>query len=173
MERSGAPPSGKETRAAARRSPGEDRQVVWLLGLPAPAFRELEAHFDDLVNELHLIALGGEERGRADTDLLRLADRFRLSGLDQRRRELRDQVQAALARGGAVADVEVRLTAAAPAMADDLLAFVDEADGLCRSGRFLTAPASPVALAVLHWIVGEVRHQLAGRRPVPFEVVEA
>ena len=51
--------AGTDLPPEARADAG--RRVVRLVGLPADLFHELEVHFEDLVRELQIIAVGGQQ----------------------------------------------------------------------------------------------------------------
>jgi len=147
--------------------PDQLRQTVHLLDVPVRDFVQLQVYFDDMVREMQLIAVGVGDRGAA----ARLADLavYVQHDIAGHRNVLHAEVLAAQDRGLVTVDLSIDLLPSSVPDAERLVEVAEALDAQSRSGLLLTAPASPVVLDVLRWIVDEVDGQLIDQRaPRPY-----
>jgi hypothetical protein len=131
---------------------------VHLLAVPLDAFVSLLGHFDDMVRELQLIAVGANDEGAAPR--LHAIAVHTQHEVARARNDLHVQARAALDAQQQVADLEVDLRPSAVAASHSLVPLIDSFDEMSRSGAVLTASCAPAARRVLEWIVEEVDSQL-------------
>jgi hypothetical protein len=128
-------------------------------------FLEARRHNESLVREFTFIV----EAEAAPTDvparLLALARqlRDRFYGLNA---DLEAQVDAAVARGDAAIELQVRVAAFGREAALTLGALFDEADAFCRNGDLLTLAESDDVHEFRTWYIEEVVRQFDGGPPI-------
>lgn len=142
-------------------------------GPPDPGPGRLRARYveygEGLLRELALVRLG------ADRDDLGVPDRL-LELVDEVRSVYgafgagpNSELDAALARGEEVVDVTYTLPLHAGPFVARLNQVLDDAEELCREGRYLlTMPAPPEVAAYRRWSLGEFERQIAGHPPHPW-----
>jgi len=137
---------------------------VRIVGLPLDVLRSSREHHDSLMREFALIALDDERGDAAPTRLIALTDelRARFQAFTTRANET---IDAAVARGDAVIDVEFEIPAVAADAAERLTELLDEADDFCRTGDLLTLATSPEVRAFRDWYLGEFVRQCRGEAP--------
>lgn len=148
-------------------SPEEPRRTIHFVGVPISDFVNLQVYFDDMVREMQLIAVGVDDGNAAG----RLADLavYVQHDIAGNRNTLHAQALAAEATGATHVDLTLDLLPVSVTDARRLIGVVTALDAQSRSGQMLTAPASPLVLNVLEWLVEEVERQLgAGLPPRPY-----
>lgn len=152
---------------------GEPQDVL-LLEVPLDVHARAVQWHADLMREFALISIG-EEGGREDDDGGGTVPSRLLNVVA----ELRDkyaalttasaqELEAALQRGDATADVTYTLPAEAAADIRHFAKLLEEADDFCRSGELLTLAAQPDVAAFRRWFLGEFIRQLEGAAPTPW-----
>lgn len=146
----------------------EQRSPVTLAGMPVARFIALQEHFDGLVRELQLVAVG---QGQGLATSARLADLALYVQLDiaDERRILHEQVVVALEQDLPIVDVHIDLRSTGITGAWQMVEVFEAIDSASRDGFLLTGPADPDLVALLRWIATEVEAQVRdGRPPVRF-----
>ncbi|MBO0731281.1 MAG: ATP-binding protein [Acidimicrobiaceae bacterium] len=146
--------------AAPPRVPLTGRRVV-MRALPVRLIVESDRHFDDLLRELQVMALAGEEG-----ELGALADEAirHLGGL---RHTGRSATRAALARGDRQIDLELLIPQTANRGFRELATLLERVSAESRAGRLLTGPPGEEVRAFRRWYQREVEAQLRGDPPQP------
>ncbi|MBI2709614.1 MAG: hypothetical protein HYX34_07945 [Actinobacteria bacterium] len=153
-------------------TPGGHRTVL-LLGVPVSRFRSFDMHFDDLVRELQLIAVGNDQGLDTDARLRELA-RGLETGIANQRRDLTDQLLAAESAGLEEVDVTLRVGPYAAYAVRALALFVRQTDEHARAGRLLLPPTTTDHRHLLAWVVDQVTSQTEdGAPPVHFAAFPA
>lgn len=145
-----------------------DHHVVHLLGVPPLLVVRHRRHVDDLVHELQIVQLG-QRQGRDVAPALAGAIHAILEHYAVPHDGLFKQARDAAERGDPTADLEIPLPAEAADAADAMLRLLEEGDALARAGLVLTLPAPDDVRRFRRWATGEIRRQLAGDPPVPFQ----
>ena len=145
---------------------------VVLPGFPIALFLEARQHNEALVREFTFIVEAESDPTDIPVRLLTLARqlRDRFYGLNA---TLEVQVEAAVARGDATIDLEVRLARYGREAALALSALFDEADAFCRRGDLLTLAESSEVHAFRTWYIEEVVRQLDGGPPTSWTAWQA
>ncbi|WP_336923971.1 ATP-binding protein [Aquipuribacter sp. SD81] len=120
-------------------------------GLPTAAMLAVKTHNDDVVRELTLVAMAGPEAlqgtPEAVAELARSA-REVLSTFAAGRKQIRDQVLAAVRGGAAEFDLRLVLDERTLAVLDDYLDVLERADGWAVRGVLLSEPPDDEVVAV-------------------------
>lgn len=136
---------------------------VQLLGFPVALSLRSRQHYDELLREFALIAMGDHEGVPAQ--LLALTDDL-LAQFARESAEMRDKVDAAERRGEEFIDLVLTTPVAAVPSVLALDAMLDKADAYCRDGAaLLTLSTPPDLLAFRRWYLRQVVDQLNGRAP--------
>lgn len=144
------------------------RRTVELQQIPIREFVVLQVYFDDMVRELQLIEVGRSDEGAGQ----RLADlaTFVQHEIAGARNLVHIHALAAEEEGETHFDTGLELLPRSVEDAHRLIDVVEALDEQSRNGVLLTAPAAPVVLDLLRWVVDEIEGQLMyGRSPKPFE----
>jgi anti-sigma regulatory factor (Ser/Thr protein kinase) len=145
--------------------------TVRLLNFPLRVFLDVREHHDELMRELALLCLQGDQDSAA---LDRLPPRLtvlvdllgrRYGAVGERGHPARD---AAMARGDLTADLSFHVTSGAVTDLLRLGALLAEADAFCRDGTLLTMPRPPLYRAFVDWYEDEFVRQRLGRPPSPW-----
>jgi anti-sigma regulatory factor (Ser/Thr protein kinase) len=165
----GAVHRAKERRSAEQRS--AELPAGWatvrLAGSPASLVRRHDQHLDELVRELKLMLYANENPGN-----VAIARRLRpvVDASDYVRLTVRRDVDAALARGESVVDVDLSMPSEFSReirLLDDALR---EADALSAERRLLTLPAAPDVQALRAWLSAQIVGQIErGATPVSWQ----
>lgn len=146
--------------------------TVRLLNFPLLVFLDVREHHDELMRELALLCLQGDQDsgalGRLPPRLAELVDLLgrRYGAAGERGHPARD---AAIARGDVTADLAFHVTSSAVTDLLRLGALLAEADALCRDGTLLTMPRPPLYRAFVHWYEDEFLRQRLGLPPTPWD----
>lgn len=139
---------------------------IHLLGFPVDLFQRSRQHHDELLREFALIGMGEQESVPAK--LLALSNEV-VSRFSDQSAVLREQVDAAVARGDDTTDVVLPTASSAGPLILALNDVLDRADAFCREGgALLTLATPPELLAFRRWYLGQIVDQLSGRPPVPW-----
>lgn len=142
---------------------------VRLIGVPVRLRARNIEHGEGLLREFALVRLGADrsEAGVPDR-LLKLVDEVR-STYGGFGAGPSSELDAALARGQEILDVTYTVPAHAGPLITRLNQVLDDAEQLCREGRYLlTVAAPPDVAAYRRWSLGEFERQIAGHPPVPW-----
>jgi hypothetical protein len=147
----------------------QDRHDVQLLNLPVRVLIASRERHDELMREFALLALGGPA-GRPDIPD-RLHELIETLGVRYGHAAARpdELVDAALARGEDTIDLTYSVPADVVAAADNLDALMREADEFCRTEHLLTLARSDVMVSFAEWYLDELRRQVAGQPPRPWD----
>lgn len=134
--------------------------------MPVPLWARAREHGEGLIREMQLLA-GDTDASSAPARLVTLARELseRYAGLSA---TVQQQLEAALDRGEASADLRLDAPAEAADACAALGAMLDEVDEFCREGHLLTLATPPEAVAFRRWYLGEFIRQLGGEPPVPW-----
>ncbi len=152
----------------------EQPREVRLIGFPLAIHRQATEHFNELMREFSLIAVG-EQHSHDPTVPLRLLELVEaltrdFSGVTDAVDAERD---AAAEAGLESIDLTYHVPLAAGEASHTLGAMLDEADEFCRSGgALLTLATPPRAKAFRDWYLQEFIGQLAGADPIPWPEYE-
>ncbi len=136
-------------------SAGEGRITVGLLGVPVTLYRAMQQHDEALLREHTLLTLGASAATATSTGIVAQVILERLDA----------GLQAADAAGEESADLVGTVGAEDGPASARLLAVLEEADELARTGQLLTPPTLPEVRGCRHWWLGEVMAQTQGRAP--------
>jgi hypothetical protein len=145
--------------------------TVRLLNFPLRVFLEVRERHDELMRELALLSLQGEQdpaaRDRLPPELSVLVDLLgrHYGAARERGHPARD---AAIARGDVTAALSFHVTSGAVSDLLRLGALLHEADAFCRDGLLLTMPRPPLYRAFVHWYEDEFVRQRLGLPPTPW-----
>ena len=145
--------------------------TVLLLNFPLRVSLDVREHHDELIRELALLCLQGDQDSAALarlpprlTELVDLLGR-RYGAAGERGHPARD---AAIARGDVTADLSFHVTSGTVTDLLRLGALLAEADTFCRDGTLLTMPRPPLYRAFVDWNEGEFVRQRLGLPPSPW-----
>jgi GAF domain-containing protein/anti-sigma regulatory factor (Ser/Thr protein kinase) len=143
--------------AGVPHAPPDVRQVQ-LPGSPAILTLRSEEYIDELLREFELVRLGGRQgvlRSDYPQRLLAIMDEIltRFSGL---RLSVRDQAEAALARGDATFMLTVQLPVLAVPAMRQFLTLIDEVETFAEAGHMLTLPPADEVRRYQRWLVTTV-----------------
>jgi len=137
-------------------------------GYPLDWHRRLQEHYDELMREFALIALGSDEGDQVPRRLLDLV--YDLTSayapVTSEPQQVRD---AAIERGERVVDLVYRVPVVARDAATALRDMLDEADEFCRDGDLLTLATPPDVAAFRRWYFGEFVRQVEGGEPTRWQ----
>lgn len=141
---------------------------VRLLNLPVRLLLDGRDRHDALLRELALLALSGNREHARQARFAEITEALgvRYGAAQERPDEVVDD---AARRGVATVDLEYDVPASLLDDAQRLEALLAEADVLCREEQLLTLPRTPLQLRFSAWYVGELRRQVAGEPPQPWE----
>lgn len=147
------------------------RDTVLLRRVPVQAYLSMQAHNDELYQELSLLADRPGSGKPTDAETRRLADDLtttRRLWMTQQE-AFRTQVSRARAEGSEATDLRAAMDAEDVAHLRRLVALLDQADALCRRGALLTeAPVAGVA-EMRQLLATEIERQvLDGLAPSPW-----
>jgi hypothetical protein len=142
---------------------------VHLLNLPVRVLIASRERHDELMREFALLALGGPS-GRPDIPP-RLHELIEILGVRYGYAASRpdELVDGAVARGEDTINLTYTVPADIVAAADNLNGLMHEADEFCRSEHLLTLARSDVMVAFSEWYVEQIRRQVAGEPPQPWD----
>lgn len=142
--------------------------TVTLLNLPVQLLLDERDRHDSLLRELALLALSHDGDGPRPPRLVELSRRLaaRHDAADPRPDE---EVDDAARRGLTSLDVTHQLSATTIDAAGHLEALMAEADAYCRSEQLLTLPRSALQVRVSTWYLDELRRQVDGEPPRPWD----
>lgn len=147
------------TRAALR---------VHMIGMPVETYRAMQQYHDELLRELSMTSLAGEDQSSAPRSLLRS-----LQGVCGELGEHIRGVEEALERAAVVGERTVDLCYEVPGhglrLLRELDALLEAADEYCRSGNLLTLSVPSEVRALRRWCFDEISAQAAGRAPTPWD----
>jgi hypothetical protein len=135
--------------------------------LPTELFVRNRRHLDDLVHELHIVAVGRSSGAEVDPALTEAIDAI-LEEFAGPREAVFLAAREALLAGQEEIDVELSLPVAAVAEVRRALELLEQAENLSRRGLLLTLPAPRELWALRRWIEREVTRQAAGEDAEPF-----
>lgn len=145
-------------------------QEVLILGLDLDVYLEAQEHNDSLMREFALIA----ESDRSEAIPRRLVEIARevQDSFGTATTDIRAQIQRAIDDGSRSVDLHMRLPEAAWQQLAGLTRLLDEADVYCEEGNLLTMTSSPRVRRFRRWYSDQVRRQLRGDSPTPWEQAE-
>lgn len=151
-------------------SPADDGPMhrVRLLNLPVRLLVDGQERHDALVRELALLALSGSHPHARQARFAELTEALgaRYAAVQERPDPLVDD---AARRDATTVDLEYDVPASVLEDAQRLEDLLAEADLLCRDEQLLTLPRTPLQLRFSAWYVGELRRQVAGEPPRPWD----
>jgi anti-sigma regulatory factor (Ser/Thr protein kinase) len=145
--------------------PPVEHVTVRLLGMPAQHFAAFRSWYAEMRRELRLLSLAHPEDYPLAGEIAEIALR-----IEQERRQSRgiDALDAAIVAGLDSVDLEYRVPVTAPATMTRFGELLEELDRFCAENRLLTMPATPGAIALRRWYLGEFARQAAGMPPIPW-----
>ena len=156
-----APASDDRDVAAEGQAEGaaadEGRVGIRLLGVPVALYRAMQQHDEALLREHTLLTLGASAGGASTGTVAQVVIEQLDAGL-----------RAADDAGEESADLVGMVRAADAEASGLLLAVLEEADELARSGQLLTPPTLPEVGGCRRWWLGEVITQSGGGPPTPW-----
>ena len=156
-----APASDDRDDAAEGQADGaaddEARVGIRLLGAPVALYRAMQQHDEALLREHTLLTLDASAGGASTGTVAQVVIEQLDAGL-----------RAADDAGEESADLVGMVRAADAEASGLLLAVLEEADELARSGQLLTPPTLPEAGGCRRWWLGEVITQSGGGPPTPW-----
>lgn len=150
--------------------PSQDLRTVLLLRYPLRLWVRAQEHYDGLMREFTLLAIG-QQAGQVHHVPARLLDLVaRLTAQYANASAAPDAVrEAAVERGDRSVDLTYRTPVEARAATRALQAMLAEADEYCRAGDELLTLAAPADIAAFtDWYLEEFLHQLDGGAPRPW-----
>lgn len=162
-------PVGETLGRYAAHADGSPLVDVVLQRLPVLLVTAGRDHHDDLMRELRLLALGGEDAvGAAPERVRRLVDVMGgQHGPAQARRDA--EIDDAVARGELSIDQVTRTPPGAVASVTELAGLLDEADALSEEGLLMTTARPPLLRRFSAWYLGQFVEQIQGRPPTPWD----
>lgn len=163
------------TVAPSGDAPEEREHVtIRLIGFPLQLSHQLREHFEELVREFAILAVGLSEPDH-DPVPRRLLDIIaRLTG---RYGSITEAVAAgredAIARGERSLDLHYRLPRSAQVEVAELAQCLADVDDYCRRGALLTLATPPEGIVFRSWYLGEITRQIDGAEPVPWPAYAA
>lgn len=145
--------------------PRADLRYVRVPGVPVRRYHLLRRHYRELRRELRLLALAHEADYPLSRELTSLFERF---DDDVHALSADSALDAALAAGDDVVDVEVWVSSDFGAASRQMLELLDLADAFCRTQRLLALERSPGQRRFQEWLLGELAGQLTGRPVAPW-----
>jgi hypothetical protein len=146
----------------------DDMVSIRIIGVPVAIASRARRHYEAIQREFALIHFSGDEtRAAVPERLLDVADRARdtLTAADV---ITGDQVLAAIDRGAATVDIELRISRSAALSMADLLDLLEEADDFCREGDLITLAVPEECRELRRWFFGEIVDQANGAAPTPW-----
>ena len=144
---------------SARDDEAAELRPVVLLNVPVSIYVALNLHVDQLLHELQTATGGHWGQAAVSQRLHRLITRS-LESQTAARASAWIQAREAMAAGGARADIELSVPAAATTANRQLLELLEEADSLCAAGELLTLPMAPEVRELQRWVGEELSSQL-------------
>lgn len=142
--------------------------AVRLLNLPVRLLVDGRERHDSLLREFALLALGANEAGSRTRRLVEVTQLLGVHfGAAQPRQD--EVVDDALRQGRDTVGLSFAVPASVAEDATRLEALMQEADELCRSEQLLTLPRTPLQARFAHWYVDELRRQVRGGEPRPWD----
>ncbi len=138
-----------------------------LLRLPTELLVRNRRHVDDLVHELHIVAVGRDAGLDVDRALAEAIDAV-LEEFTGPRETVFLAARDALLAGQQEIDIELTLPVEAVERVRRALELLEETEDLSRRGLLLTLPAPPELWTLRRWIEREVIRQADGQDPQPF-----
>jgi hypothetical protein len=135
--------------------------------LPTDLFVRNRRHLDDLVHELHVVAVGRDSGLEIDPRLAEAIDAI-LEEFAGPREAVFVAARDAFLSGQREIDIDLTLPVAAVEKVRQALELLEEVEDLSRRGVLLTLPAPPDLWALRRWVEREVKRQAAGQDPQPF-----
>jgi len=150
-------------------SPQDERTyTVRLLNVPVHILEAGRRHHEELMHEFSLLAVQEDLGDDVPKRMLELIDTLGRRYAETSERS-NAQIDAALARGDAAADVTYEVAAHVVEAADFLAALLDEADEFCAREQMLTLQRSQIVKDFTTWYLAEFRRQLSGEPPRPWD----
>lgn len=150
----------------------EELHEVRLVGTPVRVFVAAREHHDDLLRELALLALAAPEDAPAHAAVpARLARLVQVLGTRYGAATARPnaEIEQALAAGMDRVDLVFQVPASVVGAADELEQLMAEADDFCAAEQLLTVRRSPAMRALSEWYLEELRRQVQGAPPRPWD----
>ena len=152
--------------AAPAREPAADEMSIEIRGVPLRSFIDFQRHYRELRREVRLLALAHEAEYPLAKDLSEL-----FGALE---RELREgigaeQIEQALASGGATADLHVAMPRESAATIGRFIELLDLADAFCREERLLSLARTPDQQRFQRWFLSEFVRQQKGQPPLAWQ----
>lgn len=141
--------------------------VVRLFGMPVRSWMRLQEHTDALMREYRLMVQ--QDTSHLPPELLGLLGKVQAIFPASAVPDLRSGVKAAFDSGEAVADIKATVT---PSQSDVMISLHEllvRIDVYCRDGLLLTLPLDEDVTILRGWVVQEVRRQLEGAEPRPYD----
>lgn len=143
-----------------------DLHVVEHRRAPVALWLRCRDWLDSLLREFDIIVADADEA--APRDLVEFVESAS-SQFGQFTVTVPRRVEAAKERGDAYVDLEISLPAEAADAAAEFMRLIDAADRFCRRGDLMTLALDDELRSYLDWYLGEIRAQLAGSEPRPWE----
>lgn len=140
-----------------------DLVTVRFLGLPVALYAASRERHEGLLRELALVQLEPDEGDAAA--FLAFADDLR-SRYGSLTAPVRDQLEAAVARGDETVDLEYEVPVGFADAAVEYGRRLEAADDYCRKGALLTLEPSEDVVAFRRWFLGEFTRQVRGGEPL-------
>lgn len=137
---------------------------IRLIGVPLAVMFEAEQHHDGLLREFSFLAGSRHLSARLEALAQEVEAHF---GAEAER--VKTEVDAAAAGGRDTVDLSVEQSRAAWEALDRLLQLLDEADGHCQRVELLTLASSPAVRRLRNWYGQELRRQMDGGPPTPWD----
>jgi anti-sigma regulatory factor (Ser/Thr protein kinase) len=143
----------------------DERLTIRLLGMPVRVFFSHRNWYEEMRRELRLLALNHG----AEYPLAQELSEISLQVAQERRQaEGVEELDAAVAAGLDLVDLEYHVPTTAPATMTRLRELLEALDQFCREQKLLTLPPSPQQVALRTWYLGEFERQGRGEEPTPW-----
>lgn len=146
------------------RSPEARPVRIRFIGVPLALMFQAEQHHDGLMREFSLLTGSRHLSARLDALAQEVEAHF---GAEVER--VRTEVDTAAAGGRESVDLTVEQSRAAWEALVRLLQLLDEADGHCERLELLTLASPPAVRRLRKWYAQEVRAQIDGAPPTPWD----